>query len=369
MEISGYKRSDGQIGIRNDIAVISTVVCARVVANKIARKTEGVQVFGRRSGCHESKPIFDKFVALGKHPNVAAVLVVGFGCERLEARDLAAEIATSGKPTRYLKIGEQGGTRKSISRGCRLIEELAQEIENVPRVKMPISDLVVAMDCAGSDATSGLASNPAVGAASDLLVKEGATVYCFNVEQELIGMDKEYIARAANKEVAQKLKQILPVGKKAPEPSLGNVNGGITNAKEKAIGAFAKAGTAKLQGVVDTFQKPAKPGLYLEVMVPGSFEDFSDPQCAMQMAAAGAHIVVETTGVGTVTGSVVAVTVKVCANPKTCEMLGDDIDIDAGGIMTGEKSVSQVGKEIYDYVLQVAQGKLTRSEELDHFED
>ena len=364
----GYQRADGQVGIRNNVAVIYTVGCSKFVAQKISDKFENAQLFGRRNSCHEWQPLFDKFVALVKHPNTASALFVGLGCEFNEAPRFVEALKDSGKRVEFVQITDSGGTIKTIQDGTAKLRELIREAEQAPRVPLKISDLVVAMDCAGSDATSGLASNPAVGVASDLLVKAGATVYCFNVDQELVGMEDEYVARAANGNAAAQLRAVMP-DCQAPTVSKGNRDGGITTAKEKAIGAFAKAGSSPFMGVVNTFEKPAEPGLYLEVMVPGSFEDYSDPQCAMNMAACGAHVVVETTGIGTVTGGVVAATMKVCANPKTCSLLGDEMDVDASPIMTGDKTIDEVGEEIYSEILAVAGGKQTKSEILGHFED
>ena len=368
MDIRGYRRTDGQTGIRNHIAVIYTVECAKVVAQKIASQFPRAQVFGRRTGCFWSGPIFDKLVALGRHPNIGAVLVVGLGCEYIEAPKVAARIAQSGKPSEALVITESGGTLKTVDRGARIVSKMLEEIDRTQRVSMPVSDLVVAMDCAGSDATSGLASNPTVGVAADMLVETGGTVYFFNIWQELIGLGDVLASRAVNKQVTEELRQACAKDG-APQVNLGNEIGGITTYREKAVGALTKGGTSQIQGVVKSFDRPEKPGLYLQLMVEGSNEGESDPQCAMQMAAAGAHIVVETTGVGTVTGGVVAPVMKVCANPKTCALLADDLDIDASPIMTGEKEIEEVGREIYDEILNVAAGKLTRTEILGHFED
>jgi len=368
MEIWGYARPDGQIGIRNHIVVIYSVECAKVVACKIADQFAGIHVFGRRTGCDWSQPIFDKLVALGRHPNVAAVLVVGLGCEYMEAPLLAAEIAKSGKPSKSLVITEVGGTLKGVEAGSRIVKEMLKHVYQVPRVPIQIEELVVAMDCAGSDATSGLASNPAVGVAADLLVQAGGTVYFFNIYKELVGLADVLASRAANQEVADSLRQVVP-DIKPPRPDLGNIRGGLTTYREKAAGALAKGGSTPIKGLVNTFQRPGEPGLYLEVLVPGSYEGTSDPQCAMQMAACGAHIVVETTGVGTVTGGVVAPVIKVCANPKTCARLADDMDIDASAIMTGAEDIQEVGERIRQEILAVAAGKQTRAEVLGHFED
>jgi len=368
MELLGYLRPDGRVGVRNHVVVIYSVECAKVVARRIADRYEGTHLFGPRTGCYWNQPIWEKLVALGQHPNVAAALVVGLGCEYMEAPALAAEIAKSGKPTRSLVITESGGTRRSITEGTKLLEELHRESERVVRTSLSISDLVVAMDCAGSDATSGLASNPAVGHAADLLIDAGATVYLFDIDEELIGLGNVLEARAVSPETAARLRSAVP-DLDPPIPNLGNVRGGITTYREKAAGALSKGGTRPIRGVVDTFQCPEEHGLYLEVIVPGSNEGVSDPQCAMQMAACGAHIVVETTGVGTVTGGVVAPVIKVCANPKTCARLADDMDVDLSDLMQGKADIAAGGHRVLDTILAVAAGMPTCSEDLGHFED
>jgi altronate dehydratase large subunit len=281
---------------------------------------------------------------------------------------MAEEIAQSGKPVKSLVITEEGGTLKSIESGSRMVKDMLQTMNQVPRAILTPADLVVAMDCAGSDATSGLASNPAVGVAADMLVEAGGTVYSFNVWKELLGLGEVLAERAANEEVAQQLKRECR-DEGNPTVNLGNQVGGITTYREKAVGALAKSGTHPIKGVVNTFDRPVEPGLYMQVFVEGSNEGESDPQCAMAMAASGAHIVVETTGVGTVTGGVVAPVIKVCANSKTIAMLGDDIDIDASPIMSGDKTVEQVGSQIYNEIIEVATGKQTCTELLGHFED
>ena len=247
MDILGYVRPDGQMGIRDHLAVIYTVECAKVVAAKIAQQFPGAQLFGRRTGCMASQPMFDKLVALGRHPNVGAALVVGLGCEYIEAEAVAAAIAASGKPAESVVITRSGGTLRSVERGCRLVKGMLQAMGQAPRAPMAPADLVVAMDCAGSDATSGLASNPAVGNAADRLVAAGATIYFLNVWQELLGLGSVLAERAVNERVADDLRrECRAVGN--PTINLGNQRGGITTYREKAAGALSKGAPARSRG-------------------------------------------------------------------------------------------------------------------------
>jgi len=371
MEINGYQRPDGQIGIRNHVAVIYTNDCAKVVCRRIGRIVEGVHVFGWPNGCVWNQLAFDKLVALGKHPNVAAALVVGIGCERIRAKDVAAQIALSGKPAAHVVIEEIGGTLRAIEEGSRLVLKMVQAASQVKRVPLPVQDLVIAVDCSASDGTSGLASNPACGVTSDLHIEAGGTSYFLDVPEELIGCGDCLASRACNRHVGEELRAAASVAPDDPKirPPYGNVMGGITTFKEKAAGALAKAGSKSINGVIRNFVRPQEKGLYMVSCPLEAWTNDSDPQCVMILAACGAHLVIETTGCGTVTGGVVAPVLKVCANPDTCRREPDNMDVDASAIMSGERTIAEMGQSIYEEALAVAAGKLTFAEILGHFED
>jgi len=371
MALLGFLRPDGQIGIRNHVAVIYTNDCSKVVARKTAQLIPGTHVFGWPHGCNWLQVAFDKLVALGRHPNIAGALVFGIGCERIRAEEVAAGIRATGKPAVNIVIEEIGGTLRAIEEGSRLLMNLVRSASLVERVPMEITDLVIAIDCAGSDATSGLASNPASGVASDLHVEAGGTSYFLDVPEELIGCGDYLASRACNPRTAHELKRLASVAPDDPKirPPYGNIRGGITTFREKAAGALAKAGSKPITGVITTFEKPQEKGLFLVSAPPGSWTNDSDPQCVMVLAASGAHLVVETTGCGTVTGGPVAPVIKVCANPNTCRRQPDNIDVDLSQIMSGEETIAAAGQRIYQETLAVAGGKLTCSEILGHYED
>lgn len=371
MAILGYRRPDGQVGIRNHVAVLYTNDCSKVVARKTASMIPGTQVFGWPHGCIWSQVAFDKMVALGRHPNVAGVLVFGIGCERIRAEAVAQAIAVSGKPAAHIVIEDVGGTLRAIEEGSRRLMNIVRQASQAERVPMEVSDLVIAVDCAASDATSGLASNPASGIASDLHIGAGGTSYFLDVPEELIGCGDYLASRACDLQTANELQRLAAVAPDDPKvrPPYGNIRGGITTFREKAAGALAKAGNQPISGVITTFEKPDQKGLYLVSAPPGSWTNDSDPQCVMVLAASGAHLVIETTGCGTVTGGAVAPVIKVCANADTCRRQPDNIDVDLSAIMAGKETIAAAGQRIYQEALAVAGGKLTCSEILGHYED
>jgi altronate dehydratase len=368
----GYARPDGQTGIRNHVAVIYTNDCSKVVARKIAAIVPGVHVFGWPHGCNWSQVAFDKLVALCCHPNIAGVLVVGIGCERIRAPDVVeAVVAKSAKAAASVVIEAVGGTLRSVEEGARLLMDIARRASETERVPLDASQLVLGVDCAGSDATSGLASNPATGAALDLHLDAGGTGYFLDVPSEMIGCGDCLAERACNTQTADELKRLASVFPDDPtmRPPYGNVQGGITTYRGKAAGALAKAGTHRIEEVFTEFKRPTEKGLYMVSAPPGSWTNETDPQCVMILAACGAHLVVETTGCGTVTGAPIVPVLKVCANRDTSRRLADNIDIDVSAVMEGEKTIAAAGQEIYEEVLRVAAGRLTCSEILGHFED
>jgi altronate dehydratase large subunit len=370
-KILGYQRPDGQVGIRNHVAIVYTNDCSKVTARQIAGIVPSAHVFGWPHGCHWSQDAFNKLVALGSHPNVGGVLVLGIGCERIRAADVAAAIAKTGKPTGWVNIEEIGGSIKAIEHGLRQFLKISRVASDAPRVELELKDLILAVDCAASDSTSGLASNPATGVAVDFHVDRGAKTYFLDVPEELIGCGDCLAARACSHTVAADLRRLAAVAPDNPKikPPYGNIRGGITTFREKAAGALAKSGTRPIQGVITDFKKPSEAGLYLVSAPPEAWTNDSDPQCVQIMAACGAHVVVETTGCGTVTGGVVAPVIKVCANPDTCQREPDNIDVDVSGIIKGTMSIVDAGHLIYNEVLAVAAGRLTYAEILGHLED
>jgi altronate dehydratase large subunit len=376
--ILGYRRPEGPPGIRNHVLCIHTVECSSFVSEKIASIDSRVHSLGF-PGCYSNTYASRLMAALATHPNVGAVLLVSLGCEGTDAGQMAEVIRNSGKPVEVLRIQEAGGTQPSIQQGRKIVASMLNRLEETPRVEMSVSDLTIGTECGGSDATSGIAANPAVGRAFDLLVDAGATVI---IEEtlEMLGCADIVAARGETAEVSSQLKEAV---EKAEKFSLqidqfsiapGNHTGGLTTIEEKSMGAFAKCGTRPVRGVIKVAQRPSRNGLYVLDSVPDpspflfGYSNPNDSEGILDLISCGAHIVVFTTGRGSVIGSVISPVLKVCGNPKTYARMSEDMDVNAGRIITGEASVDDVGGEIFELIREVAAGKQTAPESLGHRE-
>jgi altronate dehydratase large subunit len=373
MDILGYLRPDGQIGIRNKVAIIFTVDCSKVVATKIHQLfPENTQLFGIPGGCGLRQGPFDKIVALGQHPQFGAALVVGLGCEGVEAHMLAEAIAKSGKPVEAVKINEAGGDLKTIEQGSRIMVKLLQHTSLAERAVLTPADLIVGAECGGSDATSGLASNPIVGAAADLIIEAGGT-YMHSETSELLGCADVLAARAVDEQAASDIREAIESAERASFEhgrfswGYGNILGGLTSIEEKSYGCLAKSGTKPLEGVLHTFQKPPRKGYWIQVGEPGSGTFHGDPEGINQFAACGCQIAYFTTGCGSTTGGLIPV-IKVIANTGRMQLIADNADLDATPVIRGEKTIQEMGAELYAETLAVAAGKLTKSEVYRHYE-
>ncbi|HYL19803.1 MAG TPA: UxaA family hydrolase [Burkholderiales bacterium] len=377
--INGYLRSDGRKGIRNNIVVTYLVECAHHVAREIVHpfRDQGVNLIGF-SGCYPNAYSHKMMERLCTHPNVGAALLVSLGCEGFNKGGLLETIRQSGRPARLVVIQDTGGTRKSIAEGQAWIEQTLRQLESTPRANMGIDELIVGTKCGGSDATSGLTANPAMGRAFDFLVEQKAACI-FEETGELIGMENWMAERAATPElgreiintVAKAARYYATMGHASFAP--GNADGGLTTIEEKSLGAYAKSGQSPICGIVKPGDVPITGGLYLMDMIPDGevrfgFPNINDNAELAEMIACGAHMVMFSTGRGSVVGSAVSPIIKVCANPKTYKNMSEDMDIDAGRILEGRATLDEVGKEIYELLIDVANGRKTRSEALGHQE-
>jgi altronate dehydratase large subunit len=376
--ILGYARADNQVGIRNRLLVLFTVVCAEEVSRRIAYQIEDAVVAGWRD-CLTNPGAQQKMLRLAANPNVGAVLVLSLGCECSDAPLIAEQIRATGKPVELVSIQAAGGTRAAIEAGVTKARSL-QELP-VERTPIALSDLIVGVECGGSDTTSGIAANPAVGVAADRVVASGGTVI-FEETNELLGCESALVDQAATPEVADEILAAIRIasdwgartGQRAI--SAGNIEGGLTTIEEKSLGAVCKAGTTPVVGVLHggEWERPSKAGLHLlapyyvrkEGWTGGG--SISDPNGVTELAACGAHLVVFTTGRGTVTGSGIVPVIKVCGNPETYARMSENMDVNAGAIITGERTLAEVGAEIFARIVSTAAGTLTKNEELGHFE-
>ncbi|MGD2201147.1 MAG: UxaA family hydrolase [Candidatus Bathyarchaeota archaeon] len=369
MEFLGYQRPDGSVGVRNHLLVIAPMDCSIEPARKIAAQVEGAVAVTQHHGCRNDPMVANTLIGAGRNPNVAGVLLVGLGCESITCEVIAEGILPSGRSVESLVIQEEGGTVKTVERGVRILQGMAQEVAEMRRESFPVSELTLAVECGGSDATSGLAANPAVGIAADLLIDEGGTVI-FGEPQEMTGTEHILARRAVNKSVAEDIIGMIErqearmkgLGIESRFMSKGNVEGGLTTIEEKSLGAIRKGGTRSIQGVLkndrDALDTPDRSGLWLQ---DGTGWDVPS---VTQMVAAGAQVVAFTSGRGSTTGHAIAPVLKVTGNPETYEMLKDNMDINAGTILDGSESLSSVGRRIFNALIEVASGRETKAEAL-----
>jgi altronate hydrolase len=375
----GWLRKDGRKGIRNVVAVAYLVECAHHVAREIVLpfRDRDVHLIGF-PGCYANQYAYDMMRRLGAHPNVGAVLLVSLGCEGFDKRGLHDAITASGRPVHTVVIQATGGTRSTIEQGRAWVERVRDALDEQPTVPVSMNELTIGTICGGSDGTSGLTANPAIGRAFDRLVEQGAACI-FEETGELIGCEGHMASRAATPELASEIVAcvdkaaryyaVLGHGSFAP----GNAEGGLTTQEEKSMGAYAKSGASQIAGLIKPGDRPPRGGLYLLDVVPDGEVRFGFPNIAdnaeiVELIACGSHIVLFSTGRGSVVGSAISPVIKVCANPHTYRRLSEDMDVDAGRVLTGDATLDEVGAEIVALIEAAARGERTKSEELGHQE-
>jgi altronate dehydratase large subunit len=378
-QLAGYRRPDGRLGIRNNILVIYLVECAHHVARAIVTRADdpAIQLVGF-PGCYPNSYAFRMLEKLATHPNVGGALIVSLGCEGFDRDGLSEAIARSGRPVETLVIQQAGGTRSTIAAGLEAVTRLKAIADLCPTAPMRVSDLIVGTICGGSDGTSGITANPAVGRCFDRLIAEGATCI-FEETGELIGCEQVMADRAITPELGKEIEaavakaeryySTLGYGSFAP----GNADGGLTTQEEKSLGAYSKSGDSPISGLIKPGDIPPGPGLYLMDVVPDGevrfgFPNISDNAEIVELIASGCHLILFTTGRGSVVGSAISPVIKVCANPETYARLSEDMDVNAGAILTGTATLDGVGDEIFQKVCEVAEGAQSVSEELGHQE-
>jgi altronate dehydratase large subunit len=377
--LKGYLRADGRKGIRNILVVAYLVECAHFVAREIATpfRERGVHLIGF-PGCYPNAYALTMMEKLCTHPNVGGALLVSLGCEGFDKRQLMRVVEASDRPVAALGIQDTGGTKATIAAGRKWVEATLATLAGQARTPMGIDELTVGTICGGSDATSGLTANPAMGIAFDLLIADGAKTI-FEETGELIGMEHLMAARAADPALGDALKRT--VGKAAEYYATlgyasfapGNADGGLTTIEEKSLGAYAKSGQSTIDGILKPGIAPPKKGLYLLDVVPDGevrfgFPNINDNAEIAELIACGSQVILFSTGRGSVVGSAIAPVIKVCANPETWKRMEEDMDVDAGRILEGRATLTEVGREIYERVRRVGNGEPTKSEALGHQE-
>jgi len=364
----GYRRANGACGVRNHVAVISSVVCANGVVEAIGRAVPGVKTLTHGEGCGRGPADTILAVrvlgALGRNPNVAAVLVVGLGCEVVKPEFIASAVAATGKPVETISIQQAGGSVKATRRGIEIAQQCVEQAAGQRREMCEWRHLTLGLKCGGSDGLSGLTANPLVGRAADWLVGEGGTVVLTETT-EIIGAEKILARRAADPRVGQALvalvdkqhrlvKEMLgPLADQVISP--GNMDGGISSIQEKALGGIAKSGSTPLQQVLELGDPPTKAGL---VFMDGPGHDVI---AMTALAAGGAQMFLFTTGRGTPAGFPLAPVIKIASNSELFAAMGDDLDVNAGRLLEGT-SLADAGQSLVELVQSVADGAPVKAE-------
>ncbi|MFH2132940.1 MAG: UxaA family hydrolase [bacterium] len=364
----GYERADGTAGIRNLVAILPSVSCANPVVEAIAREVPGVVPLLHGHGCGRGGCDLPGHSGtlqnICKNPNLSAVLVVGLGCESLSAAGIETVTAVANRRVERIMIQEAGGSGKATARGIEIARELLAVAATQQRTPQPIDKLIVGLECGGSDAFSGITANPGVGMASDRLVKMGASVILTETT-EMIGTSHILAKRAVDEKVASQLVAMItnqekktqlvlgPMAKRVISP--GNQDGGMSCIREKALGCICKAGSSPINQVTAYGEIPSQKGLIV-MDGPGY-----DTESMTGLAAAGAQIIIFTTGRGNPIGFPFVPVIKVVSTSKVYNHMKDDMDINAGTILEG-RGIESVGDEIMTLIEKVLTGEQTKAE-------
>ena len=385
---SGYARPGGRVGTRNYLGVISSVNCSASVARYVADhfrftdlkgnfpNVDGVVAFTHKGGCsydpkHGHEVLQRVIAGMARHPNIGGYVLVGLGCEVNQVPSLVEKyeldlLKDGEQPPLFLTIQQTGGVRKTVESAVKAIEKMLPMVNDQKRTSQSVSKLTLAMNCGGSDANSGITANPALGIASDELVRQGAASV-FGETTEIYGAEHLLTCRAITREVGEKLvsqvrwweKHTAMFGSTIDNnPSPGNKEGGLTTIFEKSLGAVAKAGKAPLSAVYDYAEPIESRGLCF-MDTPGN-----DPVSMTGLISGGCNVGVFTTGRGSVYGCKPSPCIKVATNTPMYNWMEEDMDINAGKILEGTESVADVGRRIYDKILAVAGGEKTKSEQV-----
>ena len=383
MEFWGYYRPDGSVGVRNHVLILPATRNVNYICHRIALAVPGVTTFyttgeyGRTGS--DRKRLARFLTGIARNPNVANVLLIGmphgYGYPEFQTDALAAEIAKSGTRLEILNVDRCGGLEGTVVQGIRLARELVREATAMRREAAPLSKLTIGMKCGDSDATSGLAGNPALGRAVDRLIGAGGTAL-FSETLELIGAEQTLVQRAKTPEVAQRLLRLIAdwearatsIGEdiRTINPIPENIAAGITTLEEKSLGAVEKTGTRELSGVLDYCERPGAPGLWLMDAWMSSYS------LLPSFAAAGAQIVLYQLGgnelppedapLSAVDPGLVAPLLTISGNPRTAKAAGDYLDVSTGGVLLGTETLDAAGERILEEIVRAANGRATRGE-------
>ncbi len=389
----GFRRRDGRVGTRNFILIVPTSMCASHEATQISMMSEflhykrekfpnvdGVVAIphNKGCGCQDGSTIDIMLRTLSNyadHPNVGGVILIDLGCEKTNLAKVEQYLLkrekSFDKPVAKIGIQEIGGTQAAIEQGLKEVQAMLPIANEAVREEVSVSELVLGVKCGGSDGFSGISANPSLGNASDILVKSGGTVLLTEVP-EFCGAEHILVGRAKDAETGRAVYRLVDWYKEYASkfgavlnqnPSPGNVAGGLLNITIKSLGAIVKAGTTRIEGVVEYAEVPKNRGINL-MQGPGY-----DQESTPGLVAAGATVVVFTTGRGTTIGNAIAPVIKLSSNNETFERMIRDIDLSAGNVIEGTETIEEVGKRLFEHIRKVASGEiLAKAEEHKHRE-
>jgi len=367
--LQGYLRPNGQIGIRNYLAIVAATDAANPVARRLAAAVPGcvaiTPLYGRGQLGDDLAQSVRTLIGLGAHPNVYATLVVSL--ERSAGERARQGIAATGKTCELMGIQEAGGTQQLFRRAKALLETWLQETRALKPVPVRLEQLTVGLECGGSDTTSGLVTNPAIGLLTDRIVDAGGTAI-FSEPVECLGGEAALADRAESQDVARRIDATIrkyeDIAQRAGidlnkvNPAPDNIRGGLTTIEEKSLGALCKSGSRKIRGVLDYGQAAGRNGLYLMDAPAAATENLT------ALAAGGCHLILFATGAGNSIGNPVSPTVKICANPHTCDSFADHIDVDISPVLREGLPLAQAAEAIAGFMAEVTHGRETRCETL-----
>jgi altronate hydrolase len=388
----GYRRPDGRVGTRNFLLIVPTSMCASHEAQQISMIAEftiynrdkypnvdGIVAIphNKGCGCQDGSTIDVMLRTLSNyadHPNVGGVILIDLGCEKTNLSQVEKYLLkrekSFDKPVAKIGIQEVGGTQAAIQQGLKDVEQILPEVNRAAREECSVSEIVLGVKCGGSDGFSGISANPSLGRAADLLVRSGGTVLITEVP-EFCGAEHLLACRAKDVETGREVYRMVDWYKEyaskfgavlAQNPSPGNITGGLLNITIKSLGAIAKAGTTRVEGVLEYAESWKTRGLNL-MQGPGY-----DQESTPGLVAAGATVVVFTTGRGTTIGNAIAPVIKLASNTPIFERMKNDLDLSAGGVIDGTETIDEVGGRVFDHVIEVASGLEAKAETHKHRE-
>ncbi len=371
MQLTGYRRPDGRVGFRNHVLVLPTVACANGVVSAICQQVPDAVMLPMDSGCgmlKEDQIVFAKTLTnLAGNPNVGAVLCVGLGCEAFKPEQAEAAISSFGKPVKSVTMHSAGGYVATVEKGAALARELLKEAAKATREPVDVSSLILGLNCGASDPASGLTANQALGTAVDLLVDKGGSAI-IGETTECVGAEEEMAANAATPELAQRIidtvhrfedhVKMYGADLSTGEPNQGNMEAGLSTLEEKSLGCIRKIGSRPIADVIEYADIPSRKGpMFMD-------SPSYDAPSVTGIAAGGAQVVVFTTGLGTPFGMSIVPVIKVMSNTPAFRRMEDTADLNAGTILDGEETIQETGERLYQLVLDVANGRTTKAEEL-----